>query len=90
MVVIKLYLLAYNAICCIVWSFILYEAIKTIYSQRTLGMSWDVVAQKTWNQVGTPLKWIQAAAVLEIVHAAIGFVRSSAGSAVMQGKLYII
>lgn len=81
----NLYLLAFNALSGAGWAFVLYVTATTVLAAREDGKDWESVARATWEAVSFPLKVVQTMAVMEIVHAAVGFVRSPLGSTLMQG-----
>ncbi|CAH0478146.1 unnamed protein product [Peronospora belbahrii] len=84
----KLYLVIFNAASCAGWAYVLYLTVTTVL--KTYGD--DQVAQNTWDVVSFPLKVVQTMAVMEIVHAALGFVRSPLGSTLMQvsSRLWLV
>jgi very-long-chain (3R)-3-hydroxyacyl-CoA dehydratase len=81
----NLYLLAYNAANAAGWAFVLYLTATTVYKTHEQGKDWETISRATWDAVEWPLKIVQSLAALEIVHAAVGFVRSPLGSTFMQG-----
>jgi very-long-chain (3R)-3-hydroxyacyl-CoA dehydratase len=83
----NLYLLAFNALSGAGWAFILYTTVTTVLAAREQGKDWEHVSRATWDAVGFPLQIVQTMAAMEIVHAAIGFVRSPLGSTLMQGTV---
>lgn len=70
------YLLAFNVIVVLGWSYILYICLKARYSGGTL---WQV-----WKAVEGPLKLTQTAALLEVLHSLLGVVRAPIMTTVMQ------
>jgi very-long-chain (3R)-3-hydroxyacyl-CoA dehydratase len=88
----NLYLLAFNAASCAGWAYVLYLTVTTVLHAHEAGQDWGQVAQSTWDVVGEPLKLVQTMAVMEIVHAAVGFVRSPLGSTLMQvsSRLWLV
>lgn len=81
----NLYLLAFNALSGAGWAFVLYITATSVLAAREDGKDWAATARATWDAVNFPLKVVQTMAVMEIVHAAVGFVRSPLGSTLMQG-----
>lgn len=81
----NLYLLAFNAISGAGWAYVLYITVTTVLAAHGAGADWEHVARATWDAVSLPLKIVQTMAAMEIVHAAVGFVRSPLGSTLMQG-----
>ncbi|ETN15379.1 hypothetical protein PPTG_06653 [Phytophthora nicotianae INRA-310] len=88
----NLYLLAFNATSCAGWAYVLYLTVTTVLEAHGAGQDWNQVAQSTWLVVSMPLKIVQTMAVMEIVHAAVGFVRSPLGSTLMQvsSRLWLV
>uniref|UniRef100_K3XAL3 very-long-chain (3R)-3-hydroxyacyl-CoA dehydratase n=1 Tax=Globisporangium ultimum (strain ATCC 200006 / CBS 805.95 / DAOM BR144) TaxID=431595 RepID=K3XAL3_GLOUD len=88
----NLYLLAFNALSGAGWAFILYTTVTTVLAAREQGKDWEHVSRATWDAVGFPLQIVQTMAAMEIVHAAIGFVRSPLGSTLMQvsSRLWLV
>lgn len=70
------YLMAYNLASFMGWGYVLY---KTATHYAAGGNPADMYAQS-----GELTKWVQTGALLEIVHAAIGFVRSPVGTTATQ------
>lgn len=64
------YLVAYNIACCAGWATVLASAIQTLINGDSLSSIYDAPG------LPSMLTYVQTAALLEIVHAAIGFVRS--------------
>ena len=100
-----LYLITYNALCCLGWAYVLALGIPTFIASVTssIGTSSLVESLKIagrsvyaatpytagWSNEATPslatvLMYVQSAAVLEIVHAALGLVRSPVFVTTMQ------
>ncbi|CAD6193423.1 unnamed protein product [Caenorhabditis auriculariae] len=73
---IKYYLAFYNAVLVFGWSIILVKSLSGI----SQGLSWA----ELYTSVETEVKIFQTAAVLEVVHSLLGFVRSPIGTTVMQ------
>ncbi|CAF0974941.1 unnamed protein product [Rotaria sordida] len=69
------YLLIYNSILTVGWTFILYETIKQVISYKSVDDLWK--CHGLWNAIEMPLKICQTAAFLEVVHAMFGLVRSN-------------
>ncbi|KAK1929126.1 Very-long-chain (3R)-3-hydroxyacyl-CoA dehydratase hpo-8 [Phytophthora citrophthora] len=88
----NLYLLAFNGASCAGWAYVLYLTVSTVLKSHEAGQDWNQVAQSTWDVVSMPLKVVQTMAVMEIVHAAVGFVRSPLGSTLMQvsSRLWLV
>jgi hypothetical protein len=63
-------LVAYNIACCAGWATVLASAIQTLINGDSLASIYDAPG------LPSMLTYVQTAALLEIVHAAIGFVRS--------------
>lgn len=88
----NLYLWAFNCVSCVGWAYVLYLTVKTGFHAHDAGQDWNQVAQSTWLVVSLPLKIVQTLAVMEIVHAAAGFVRSPVISTLMQvsSRLWLV
>ncbi|KAE8901813.1 hypothetical protein PF005_g11276 [Phytophthora fragariae] len=88
----NLYLLAFNGASCAGWAYVLYLTVTTVLKAHEAGQDLSQVAQSTWDVVSLPLKVVQTMAVMEIVHAAVGFVRSPLGSTLMQvsSRLWLV
>eukprot|EP01032_Pedospumella_encystans_P033196 gene33196-37505_t len=69
------YLLAYNLACCAGWAYVLFICVKHIRA--------ETIAD-TWSEVELPLKIVQTAAVLEVLHSMVGLVKSPWATAFMQ------
>jgi very-long-chain (3R)-3-hydroxyacyl-CoA dehydratase len=82
--VVNLYLLAYNGFSAVAWGYILYLGVSTIWPGVASGHDWPTIGLATWQVVEHPLRIVQTLAVLEIVHAALGVVRSPVGSTLAQ------
>lgn len=78
---VKLYLVLYNASCILGWGLVDYYIIN-----HFLANGFDH-PERLWPLVEMPLKIVQTAAVLEVFHAAFGFVRSPVFVTFVQGKL---
>ena len=65
----KVYLLAYNCVLAFGWSWVLWMTVEELY---TSGSSVGV-----YDKVKVALQVSQSLALLEIIHAAVGLVRSS-------------
>ena len=116
--IVKYYLLAYNVVACLGWSYILITLITHIlsstapppanpktssfltrlvssipYLQSTpqVGLNLHPYlapylkrATTAFDKVGETTAWVQTLAILEIIHAALGLVRSPLGTTAMQ------
>ena len=68
------YLVLYNLCCCLGWAYVLSLGVQTFVTNGVSGESLaSIYAQPG---LAKTLTIVQSAALLEIVHAAIGFVRS--------------
>lgn len=76
------YLLLYNISCCVGWALVIISAIQTFedrgFSKDALSKIYDAPS------LASTLTYVQCAALLEIVHAAIGLVRSPVFVTAMQ------
>eukprot|EP00957_Ditylum_brightwellii_P084441 6421185-Ditylum_brightwellii.AAC.1 len=74
------YLVLYNVACCLGWSAVAALSIPSVLSSFTTGDLSNVnnalASVYGLDGVAPILFWVQTAALLEIIHAAIGFVRS--------------
>lgn len=89
---VNVYLLVFNAASCVGWAYVLYLTLKTVLQAQEADQDWNQVAQSTWMVVSLPLKIVQTMAVMEIVHAAVGIVRSPIASTLMQvsSRLWLV
>ena len=71
----QLYLAAYNASMAAAWSWVVFASVSALASGGY---------GSVWGAVGGVVKLLQAAAALEILHAAVGLVRSNPVSTAMQ------
>jgi len=72
-----LYLVAYNAACCVGWAVVWFLAVSSLFDSVVVQSIPLLEACKTvYGDVAIWLQISQTAALMEIVHAAIGFVRS--------------
>ena len=80
-VLVKLYLAIYNSVSCYFWGVCLFITFKHVQISRS-------PTQDYWAEVEFPLKLIQTAACLEILHAKeiLGFVESGVVTTTLQGK----
>lgn len=75
----KSYLIAYNAVSCVLWATILYRTV-TIAGPDLLGgpKKEGLFGKKAWGyerlfgETGEFVKWAQTAAMMEIVHSLVG------------------
>ncbi|KAJ0393909.1 hypothetical protein ATCC90586_001337 [Pythium insidiosum] len=88
----NLYLLAYNAASAAGWAYVLFLTVTTVLAGREQGKDWTAISRSTWETVELPLKIVQSAAFMEILHAALGLVRSPLGSTFMQvgSRLWLV
>ena len=76
---VRTYLVLYNITCICGWAYIDYLMIRHFYNGGKLSGVWPVIE--------LPLKIVQTAAGLEIIHALLGWVRSGAFTAFVQGNV---
>lgn len=70
-----MYLILYNALLCAGWAIVLKMAVTTVISGE--GSLWESLASVYSTEgLATFLNYSQTAALMEIVHAAVGLVRS--------------
>ncbi|KAJ3035175.1 hypothetical protein HK097_004271 [Rhizophlyctis rosea] len=83
--VIKAYLLAYNFLSLAAWGYVLYLLISSLTKSN-----FDTT--RSYAATFEYVKWVQTAAILEVVHALLGFVRSPVGTTVMQisSRLFLV
>ena len=74
---IRTYLVLYNVACILGWAYIDYLIMNHFFHGGELSGVWPVVE--------IPLKIVQTAVALEIFHAVLGWVRSGAFTAFVQG-----
>lgn len=86
----KGYLVLYNLACAAGWSFIIYEMAQH-FMAAPKGDYWQA-ASTLYPRVEKPLKIVQTAAILEIVHSMVGLVRSPVATTFMQvfSRLFIL
>ena len=80
--IIRLYLVVYNILCILGWGYIDYLLINHFFHGGDLSGVWPIVE--------LPLKIVQTAVALEIFHAVLGWVRSGASTAFVQGVSFIV
>ncbi len=71
------YLTLYNGACLAGWTYVNYKIVNH-YAQGGK-------PETLWNSVEEPLKIAQTAAIMEVLHAATGLVRSSVATTFVQG-----
>ena len=77
----KPYLIAYNGACCLAWAYVLFLSLTNVCpsnAKDTLAAIWTV------PNLAMTLTYVQSAAFLEIIHAAVGMVRSPVVVTAMQ------
>ena len=72
----KAWLLLYNTASAVGWAYVAYIVATSFLAGHT--------ALELWARVGTPLLYVQTAAVLEILHCLLRWVRSPLFTTVMQ------
>ena len=87
----KLYLVLYNLACCSGWAYVLFCALKSIFETQKLN---EFVGDEG-SMCLLVLTYTQNAAMMEVLHAALGFVRSPVGMTAIQvssrvGVLYYL
>ncbi|XP_065898261.1 very-long-chain (3R)-3-hydroxyacyl-CoA dehydratase 2-like [Dysidea avara] len=70
----KLYLILYNVVLCVGWAFVLVGTVKYCWEERPKFGS-HVIG--LYDAIGPSLRIFQTAAFLEVIHCAIGIVRSN-------------
>jgi len=73
-----MYLVAYNLLSCAGWAVILLISVSHLVKVRLAHLD------DLWSEIELPLKIVQTAAVLEVVHSMIGLVKSPWATALMQ------
>ena len=71
-----IYLILYNLSCCAGWAVVLALGLKTVLDGMSSPLDALASVYDNDTQLPTILYYVQTAALLEIVHAAIGLVRS--------------
>ena len=80
-----LYLIAYNSACCVGWAVVWFVAVASLYDSVVVQSIPPLqAAERVYENVALWLQISQTAALMEIVHAAIGFVRSPVMITAMQ------
>ena len=67
-IIVNAYLLLYNALCTVGWIYVLYITVHHVANGTYLTL--------LWNDVELPLKIVQTAACMEILHSLLGLVKS--------------
>ncbi|KAI8360324.1 tyrosine phosphatase-like protein [Mortierella sp. GBAus27b] len=75
--IVTAYLIAYNAASFAGWFYVLFQTVKVL-----LETGYDYT--KVYDVVGDHLVWVQTAALFEVLHAALGLVKSPVGTTAMQ------
>jgi very-long-chain (3R)-3-hydroxyacyl-CoA dehydratase len=75
----RAYLITYNLACILGWGYINWIVASHLTGPHRGGNA------ALWAAVGAPLKLVQTAALLEVLHAALGWVRSNLVTAFIQG-----
>jgi very-long-chain (3R)-3-hydroxyacyl-CoA dehydratase len=71
------YLIAYNLACCLGWATVWILGVLSLYDSVVVqGLTWLEAATRVYDAVAFWLQVSQSAAIMEIVHAAVGLVRS--------------
>jgi len=78
------YLILYNSLCCGGWAAVVLFALQSLATNLNDGMALADALASVYDNVDTMLNLSQSAALLEIVHAAIGLVRSPVSVTFMQ------
>jgi very-long-chain (3R)-3-hydroxyacyl-CoA dehydratase len=87
----EVYLLAYNAACAMAWALVLRLAIQTLMDDVPKYGVKDALANVyATKDLAMLLTWAQSAAILEIIHSAIGVVRSPVMVTFMQVSSRIV
>ena len=76
------YLVLFNVASCLGWAYVLGQTLQQLYADKDLATT----SAGLWDLIGEPLKIVQTMAIMEVVHALIGLVRSPVGSTFMQGN----
>jgi hypothetical protein len=79
-----MYLIAYNSFCCAGWAVVLQTAVASLVSSDEANLADSLSNVYFANGLATMLWYSQLAALLEIVHAAVGLVRSPVVVTAMQ------
>ncbi|ETV73476.1 hypothetical protein H257_11605 [Aphanomyces astaci] len=82
------YLAGYNVVSAVGWAYILWHLCSLLYDDADVVLS----SAKLWSRIAIPLEYLQTMALLEVVHALVGVVRSPVGSALMQvsSRLFVL
>ncbi len=79
------YLVLFNIASCLGWIFLLRQTLQQLYLDQDL----TVTANKLWGVIGQHLQYVQTMALLEVLHALFGLVRSPVGSTMAQGRIQV-
>ena len=72
-----MYLILYNIVCCIGWAIVLTMGLQTVLAyDGSIKDALATVYDDSSNELPTYLYYVQTAALLEILHSALGLVRS--------------
>ncbi|KAJ3033603.1 hypothetical protein HDV00_006029 [Rhizophlyctis rosea] len=82
---IKAYLISYNFISLLAWTITLYTLIQSLYRS-------NFDTSRSYAATFETVKWVQTAAVLEVLHSLLGFVRSPVTTTIMQisSRLFLV
>ncbi|EQC38270.1 hypothetical protein SDRG_04695 [Saprolegnia diclina VS20] len=82
------YLVLFNVASCLGWAYVLGQTLQQLYADQNLATT----SAGLWDLIGEPLKIVQTMAIMEVVHALIGLVRSPVGSTFMQvsSRLWLV
>jgi very-long-chain (3R)-3-hydroxyacyl-CoA dehydratase len=74
----RLYLTLYNGVSCGLWAVILFRVVSVLVENYTKQPFLGIVKRKenAWYETGEFVKWVQTAALLEVVHSLVGMVLS--------------
>lgn len=80
----RAYMFLYNATLCVGWAYVLYLTVKADADRKD--------KQRMWQEVELPLKVVQTAAVMEVLHSMVGLVRSPVSITAIQvaSRLWIL
>ncbi|KAF0698798.1 Aste57867_10587 [Aphanomyces stellatus] len=82
------YLVLFNLASCLGWAYVLGQTFQLVYADQDIEKS----SQTLWGVVEGPLKIVQTMALMEVLHAMLGLVRSPVGSTFMQvsSRLFLL
>lgn len=79
------YLVLYNAASAAGWGYLIYQIAMYYAAQKPSPLEWH--HDTLYDEIGDTLKIVQTSAILEVLHAAFGLVRSPVMTTAIQGMV---